>query len=198
MVPGIIASPIIGCRNGTPGRQSAQPLPLSLRNLHAFCGLLSANLHNMPGIDAIDLALLRALTDDPRASYVALAERLGLSRNTVQAHMTGLEASGAFLPFDRSINPEPLGYPLSAFITVSVRQKELARIAARISEIPEVLQAHGLSGSNDLMVQVVSRDAHDLFRIDGEILAIDGVERTETSLSMGELIPYRIWPLLAR
>ena len=38
----------------------------------------------------------------------------------------------------------------------------------------------------------------DLFRIDEEILAIDGVERTETSLAMGELIPYRLSPLLAR
>jgi len=171
--------------------------------MHAILGTAGANLHNMPGprgfeTDAIDLALLRALAEDPRGTYVALAERLGLSRNTVQAHMAQLEAAGAFLPFDRSINPETLGYPLSAFITVSVRQKELARIAERIAEIPEVLQAHGLSGSSDLMVQVVSRDAHDLFRIDGEILAIEGVERTETSLSMGELIPFRITPLLTR
>lgn len=150
----------------------------------------------MPAYDAIDIALLRALTADPRASYVALAERLSLSRNTVQAHMTALEAAGAFLAFDRSINPEPLGYPLTAFISVSLRQKELARIAARIGELPEVLQAHGMSGAADLLVQVVCRDAHDLFRIDGEILAIDGVERTETSLSMGELIPFRMGPLL--
>ena len=67
-----------------------------------------------------------------------------------------------------------------------------------IAKIPEVLHALGMSGTSDLMVQVVSRDAHDLFRIDGEILAIDGVERTETSLSMGELIPYRITQLLRR
>ncbi|MEO8094097.1 MAG: Lrp/AsnC family transcriptional regulator [Pseudolysinimonas sp.] len=152
----------------------------------------------VPTYDAIDIALLGALSDDPRGSYVALAEKLGLSRNTVQAHMTQLEASGAFLPFDRRINPEPLGFPLSAFITVTVRQKELATIVERIAEIPEVLQALGMSGSADLMVQVVSTDAHDLFRIDGEILAIEGVERTQTSLSMGELIPYRITPLLRR
>jgi hypothetical protein len=38
----------------------------------------------------------------------------------------------------------------------------------------------------------------DLFRIDEQILAIDGVERTETSLAMGELIPYRLAPLLTR
>jgi DNA-binding Lrp family transcriptional regulator len=152
----------------------------------------------MPSYDAIDLALLAALTDDPRGSYVALAERLGLSRNTVQAHMTQLEAAGAFLPFDRRINPEPLGYPLAAFIQVSVRQKELAQIVAQIAEIPEVLQAHGMSGASDLMIWVVCTDAHDLFRIDAEILAIDGVERTETSLSMGELIPFRMAPLLGK
>ena len=148
--------------------------------------------------DSIDVALLEALRDDPRASYVALAERLSLSRNTVQAHMTQLEASGAFLPFDRRIDPEPLGYPLSAFITVTVRQKEIARIVEDIARIPEVLQAQGMSGATDLMVQVVGRDAHDLFRIDGEILAIDGVERTETSLAIADLIPFRITQLLRR
>jgi DNA-binding Lrp family transcriptional regulator len=152
----------------------------------------------MPAYDAIDVALLNALIDDPRGSYVALADRLGLSRNTVQAHMTQLEASGAFLPLDRRINPEPLGYPISAFITVTVQQKELASIVDRIAAIPEVLQALGMSGAADLMVQVVCTDAHDLFRIDGEILAIEGVERTETSLSMGELIPFRMGPLLGR
>ena len=166
--------------------------------LHTVGADDASRLHIMPAYDAIDLALLAALTEDPRGSYVALADKLGLSRNTVQAHMTQLEASGAFLPFDRRIDPEPLGYPLSAFITVTVRQKEIARIVDDIARIPEVLQALGMSGTSDLMVQVVSRDAHDLFRIDGEILAIDGVERTETSLSMGELIPFRITQLLRR
>lgn len=174
---------------------------MRLSRLHAVTPSSGASLHSMPTAsdryDTIDLALLGALTRDPRASSVALAERLGLSRNTVQAHLNRLEADGAFLPFDRRIDPEPLGYPLSAFIQVTVRQKELAAIAARIGEIPEVLQAHGLSGASDLMVLVVARDAHDLFRVDGEILAIDGVERTETSLSMGELVPFRIGPLLA-
>ncbi len=152
----------------------------------------------MNGYDAVDRALLIALAADPRATVVALADRLALSRNTVQARMSRLEASGAFLSFERSIDPAPLGFPLEAFVSVHVRQKQLADVVAEIAGIPEVIQAHGLSGSVDLLVRVVCRDAHDLFRIDGEILAIEGVERTETSLSMGELIPYRIGPLLAK
>jgi DNA-binding Lrp family transcriptional regulator len=152
----------------------------------------------MNGYDQVDRALLAALAADPRATVVALADRLGMSRNTVQARMSRLEASGAFLAFDRSIDPVPLGYPLEAFIAVHVRQKRLTEVVEEIAQIPEVIQAHGLSGPIDLLVRVVCRDAHDLFRIDGEILAIDGVERTETSLAMGELIPFRLGPLLGR
>lgn len=150
----------------------------------------------MAAYDPVDRALLSALATDPRATVVALAERLGLSRNTVQSRMSRLEASGAFLSFERSIDPAPLGYPLEAFVSVHVQQKVLADVVAQIAAVPEVIQAHGLSGPVDLLVRVVCRDAHDLFRIDGTILAIDGVERTETSLAMGELIPFRLAPLL--
>lgn len=151
----------------------------------------------MTTYDDIDRALLTALAADPRATVVALADRLELSRNTVQARLARLEASGAFLSFERSIDPVPLGYPLEAFMSVHVEQKRLAEVVEHVAAIPEVIQAHGLSGAIDLLVRIVCRDAHDLFRIDGEILAIEGVERTETSLAMGELIPYRLAPLLS-
>lgn len=150
----------------------------------------------MRSYDDVDLSLLTALADDPRATIAALAERLRLSRNTVHARLTRLEESGAFLDFDRRINPAALGHPLTAFLEVTVRQRELPAIVDRLAEIPEVVQAYGHSGAADLRVHVVCRDTDHLFRIDAAILAIDGVERTETSLSMGELIPYRIRPLI--
>ena len=152
----------------------------------------------MRSYDAVDLAILVALADDPRATVAALAESLRMSRNTVSAHLARLEASGAFLDFDRCIDPHYLGHELTAFIEVEVRQKELARIVADLRQIPEVVQAFGRSGTADLRVQVVCRDTDHLFRIDAAILAIDGVERTETSLAMGELIPYRLRPLIEK
>lgn len=150
----------------------------------------------MRSYDAVDLSLLTALADDPRATIAALAERLRLSRNTVHARLARLEESGAFLAFDRRVNPAALGHPLTAFLEVTVRQRELPTIVDRLAQIPEVVQAYGHSGAADLRVHVVCRDTDHLFRIDAAILAIDGVERTETSLSMGELIPYRIRPLI--
>lgn len=152
----------------------------------------------MHSVDKTDTQLLLALSEDPRSTFVALAQRLQLSRNTVQARMARLEEANTFLSFDRRINTHTLGYPLTAFIEVHVQQKRLAEIVKELARIPEIVQAHGMSGEADLLVRVVCTDADDLFRIDATILACDGVERTETSLAMGELIPYRLHPLLER
>jgi DNA-binding Lrp family transcriptional regulator len=150
----------------------------------------------MSSLDHVDLELLEALAADPRATVVALADRLGLSRNTVQARMSRLDRSGVFLSYERAISSAALGYPIEAFINVTVRQADLPRITSELQRVPEVVQAHGLSGQVDLLVRVACRDTQHLFDTDARILAIEGVERTETSLVMGEVIGHRVTPLM--
>jgi DNA-binding Lrp family transcriptional regulator len=148
--------------------------------------------------DPVDARLLLALTQEPRATTVALAERLGLSRNTVQARLARLDERGALDSFERRIDPATLGYPLTAYVTIRVTQRGLDDVGAALGDIPEVLQCHGIAGQTDLLVHVVARDADDLYRIAGQILAIPWVERTDTALVMRELVGYRIEPLLRR
>lgn len=166
--------------------------------LHYIDGRHRANLRNMHTLDGTDARILLAMVQDPRQTVVALAQQLGLSRNTVQARMSSLEKGHAFLAFDHRISPAVLGYPLTAYISIHVQQQKLAALAASLAGIPEVVEAHGLSGRADILVRVVSTGAEDLFRINGKILACDGVERTETSLAMNELVPFRLIPLLER
>ncbi|MCR2785776.1 MULTISPECIES: Lrp/AsnC family transcriptional regulator [unclassified Microbacterium] len=151
----------------------------------------------MTALDHVDLALLDALADDPRATVVALADRLSLSRNTVQARMSKLDRAGVFLSYERAIAPHALGYPIEALLEVVVRQPDLPQITQHLADIPEVIQAHGVSGQVDLVVRVAARDTQHLFDIDARILGIDGVERTETSLVMDEVIGFRVRPLMA-
>ncbi len=151
---------------------------------------------SMPALDRVDLELLTALAEDPRTTVVALAERLRLSRNTIQARMARLDATGVFESYERSFSTEVLGFPLQAFISIGLRQTELPRIIAELARVPEVVQAHGLSGSIDLLARVACRDARHLFDTDARILSIEGVERTETSLAMGEVIPFRVAGLI--
>ncbi|GGH35077.1 AsnC family transcriptional regulator [Microbacterium album] len=150
----------------------------------------------MASLDHVDLELLAALSEDPRTTVVALAERLRLSRNTVQARMARLDKTGVFRSFERSISTTALGFPLEAFIAIGVRQVELPRITGELAGVPEVVQVHGMSGQTDLLALVACRDARHLFDVDARILGIEGVERTETSLVMSEAVPYRVSGLM--
>ncbi len=123
-------------------------------------------------LDATDARLLLALAEDPRASVMALSQRLGLARNTVQARLTRLEQAGALASFDRRVLPEALGYRLAAYVTVQVVQRSLAEVSDGLAHIPEVIEVIGLSGVADLLVRVVARDADDLWRITEQVLAI--------------------------
>lgn len=146
--------------------------------------------------DPIDTRIFRALIAEPRASAMALAQRTGLSRNTIQARLSRLDDRDGLDSFERCIDPATLGYPLRAFLFANVTQRKLAAIAADLDAIPEVLEVLGLSGVTDLLIQVAAQDADDLYRIAGQVLEIDGIDRTTTALVMRGLIDYRITPLL--
>jgi DNA-binding Lrp family transcriptional regulator len=159
---------------------------------------MHVRLSDMADVDATDARILLALGEDPRASVMALSQRLGLARNTVQARLTRLETNGALGPLDRRVRPEALGYRLGAYVTVQVVQRSLTEVSRGLSDIPEVLEVIGLSGVADLLVHVVARDADDLWRISEQLLAIPGVQRIDTALALRRFVEHRVGPLLER
>lgn len=146
--------------------------------------------------DDIDALLLGCLIQDPEATNSAIAQSTGLSRNTVRARLARYVDEGVLRSVERRIDPAFLGFPLSAYMLLRVTQRRLDAVGRALGEIPEVLEIQGLSGLNDLLVQVAARDADDLYRIAGRILETDGVERTDTGLVMRELLGYRVDQLI--
>jgi DNA-binding Lrp family transcriptional regulator len=59
-----------------------------------------------------------------------------------------------------------------------------------------VLEVTGLSGVADLLVEVAARDADDLWRITEQVLAIPGVQRTDTALALRRFVDHRTTPLV--
>jgi DNA-binding Lrp family transcriptional regulator len=152
----------------------------------------------VPALDATDARLLQALAEDPRASVMALSQRLGLARNTVQARLARLESGDALAAPTTRVRPEALGYRLEAYVTVQVAQRALTEVGAALAGIPEVVEVTALSGAADLLVRVVAVDADDLWRLTEQVLALPGVERTDTALALRRLVAYRMDPLLQR
>lgn len=173
-------------------------MPRGLRALRIPHGSSGARLVTVRTVDDTDRRILLELVEQPRATNAAIAERLGLARNTVQTRVAALEASDALQGFDRRLHAAALGYPLTVFMAVHIDQHRIETAVAQLERIPEVVQAFGLSGQADVLVRAVCRDAEDLYRVNKLVLACEGIDRTETWLSMGELIPFRLAPVLER
>ena len=83
-----------------------------------------------------------------------------------------------------------------AFISLSISQTSAAGVRTALLRMPEVVEVHDVTGDADLLVKVVARDTHDLQRLTAALLAVAGVRRSSTAVSLGEVIPYRLQALL--
>jgi DNA-binding Lrp family transcriptional regulator len=151
----------------------------------------------MRPLDGTDARILLALDADPQATTVGLSESLHLARNTVHARLRRLEDDGALAPVSVRTRPEAAGYPVLAFLTLTISQGDSERSVAEVAAVPEVCEVHAITGDGDLLVRVVARDNRDLHRITRELLHCSGVDRSSTAISMVEEVPLRMAPVLA-
>src|SRR5262249_50409240 len=143
-------------------------------------------------IDALDARLIALLAAEPRIGVLESARRLRVARGTVQARLDRLAAPGVIRGFGPGIAPAALGYGVTAFVTLEIRQR-LGHdpVAAHLSAIPEVLEAHTITGSGDLLCRIVARSNADLQRVIDLVVSHDGIVRAATIIALAEQIPYR-------
>lgn len=147
-------------------------------------------------LDSTSRAVLAALDRDPRASVGWIAETLGLARGTVQNRIGQLFDGRTLRPHSVTVLPESLGYAIRAIVTAEVDQSRFDEAMLALREIPEIIECVATSGEDDLLCQVVARDADDLYRVGQQVLRCPGIRRTATSLVLKELIAHRVAQLL--
>ncbi|MCU1692876.1 MAG: transcriptional regulator, AsnC family protein [Frankiales bacterium] len=148
-------------------------------------------------IDRLDADLLGALADDPRAGVTELAATLQVARNTVQARLARLTASGVLKGFSARLDLDLLGLPVIAFLHLELAQGALADVIDALTERPYVLEVVATTGRSDLMVRVAAHDHAELQGLLQDVLDVPGVVRTTTEIALTTPVPYRVAPLLA-
>lgn len=147
-------------------------------------------------IDQLDARLIIELADSPRVGVMELARRLGVARGTVQARLDKLQARGIVTGFDPDVDLKALGYEVVAFVTLDIAQGRLDDVIDHLRDLPEVVEAHSVTGPGDLLCRVVARSNHHLQEVINRILEVKGIERTATHIGLTEQIGFRVLPLV--
>lgn len=167
-------------------------------------------------MDELDVRLIELFTDEPRVGVLEASRRLGVARGTVQARLDRLTARGVVVSWGPQLSPEALGHPVTAFLTLEIRQASdeagagppsgaaadgvpLERghdvVGAHLAAIPEVIEVHTTTGAGDLLARVVARSNADLQRVIDRVLAHPRITRSSTVIALETQVPHRVLPL---
>ena len=150
-------------------------------------------------MDDVDSSLLTLFAREPRIGVLEASRRLGIARGTVQARLDKLTRTGVITGWGPELDPAALGYPVTAFLTLEISQGRGHDVVARhLASIPEVLEAHTITGAGDMWCRVVARSNADLQRVIDAALADEGIVRSSTVIALAEQVPFRVLPLVER
>lgn len=155
------------------------------------------NLPNQEtGMDDLDVTLLDLFAAEPRIGVLEASRRLGVARGTVQARLDKLVERGVVTGWGPDLDPQALGFPVTAFLTLEIRQGAgHDSVAAHLAEIPEVLEACTITGAGDMWCRLVARSNADLQRVIDRVLSNDGIVRSTTVIALAAQVRYRVLPL---
>lgn len=108
-------------------------------------------------LSAQDRKILHELQRNARLSNAELAERVGMSASACWNHTRQLEADGYIQGYVALINQQKMGLPDTVLIEVTLNGHEddtLARFGEELALLPEVLEAHLVSGEYDYLIKV--------------------------------------------
>ena len=147
-------------------------------------------------LDELDVALLAALRDRPRAGDLELSRVTGVARGTVTARLRRMEEAGVLTGHGPEVDVGAAGYGVQAFVTLEIAQGALEAVRDDLEVIPGVLEAHATTGAGDVLCRVAATSHADLQAV---LLAIDrseAVVRSTSVIALSEVVAPRYLPLL--
>ena len=131
-------------------------------------------------LDRIDRQIVSLLQKNGRLANVEIARDLGLAEGTVRKRLERLLEAGV-IHIVAVVEPERVDYPIHTIVGIEADLAQLQQIARRIAALPEVTGVSLVTGTYDLLIEVVLTSSDQLlsFLMD-RIAGIPGIKRTET------------------
>ena len=130
----------------------------------------------MTKLDEDDLAVLKELQMNGRASYSKLSKKTGIPGSTIHDRVKRLISNGVIKRFTIIVDKEKVGLSNVAIIGVETGAKQFRDVADKLCEIREIVEVYGTTAEFDLMVKVRASSRDELSNVLNQIRSVDGVD----------------------
>ncbi|WP_343207903.1 Lrp/AsnC family transcriptional regulator [Anaerolentibacter hominis] len=120
-------------------------------------------------MDDIDRKLIGLLQDNARYSLKQLAEQVFLSSPAVSSRIERLERAGLIVGYQAQVDPQKLGYPITAFINLEMTPKQKETFYSFIRSCPNVLECDCVTGMYCMLIKVAFSSTQELDAFIGQL-----------------------------
>ena len=142
-------------------------------------------------LDAIDRKILTCLQANSRSSLQEIGTAVCLSASPCWGRIKKMEEAGVIEGYTERINPEAIDFAVTVLVQVTLdshSDNTLEKFGEVLRSIPEVVEAHLVSGDYDYLLRVVVRDTRDYERLLREKLyKIKGIRHSRSSFVLRTL-----------
>ncbi len=134
-------------------------------------------------LDATDLAILRVLQANARATYTEIGRAVGLSAPSAHDRVHRLERRGVLLGYQARLDPRVLGLSVLSLVGVlPAGAADPSSMEAAFAEVKQVEAAYHVTGEESHLLVVRVRSIAELSEVLQRIRRIDGVARARASV----------------
>ena len=133
-------------------------------------------------LNEIDSELLVQLSKNGKASQRALAKETGAALGTVNAHVKQLENRKIIKGYFANIDPEKVGFKLTAIINLRIKKGTLIDVQASIAKHSRVFGVYDVTGEWDSLILARFKNREEMDKFIKTTLSQKHIERTSTSL----------------
>ncbi|MCB1429449.1 MAG: Lrp/AsnC family transcriptional regulator [Nitratireductor sp.] len=153
----------------------------------------------MTDLDPFDLRILAALQRDARLTNQQLAETVNLSPSQCSRRRARLEETGVIAGYPAKLDRESLGFELTVYVSVmlNTHNRDNARkFAELVRRLPNVLEAHALTGEMDYQIKLVAKNLRELSDIiNNDLMPHDSVQTVKSSIVLDTIKETTALPL---
>lgn len=140
-------------------------------------------------LDEIDHQILDILIENARTPFTDIAKKLLVSAGTIHVRVKKMEEEGVIKGSTLTVDYDKMGYTFIAYVGVLLENSSMTtRVISEIEAIPEITVAHLTTGKFTIFCKIRAKDTRHAKDIIFSIDNISGVQRTETSISLEEVI----------
>ena len=126
-------------------------------------------------LDATDHAIIKQLQDDGRTSVAQLSRVINLSASATSDRVRRLTDAGVITGYSITVDPEALGYTVTAFVRLAYPSGNYKPFHDLVETLPEIVEAHHVTGADCFIIKVLARSMRDLERITGRLATLGGI-----------------------